>query len=104
MATQKIAGRWVLLDIKSGQYYALDGVAGRIWQLCDGSRDIRQIAAGLLDEYDTQGEPVKTMWLPSCRSSSMNRCSSDGFLTADVMVFAALVALPMRLPTIASLG
>ena len=59
MATQKIAGRWVLLDIKSGQYYALDGVAGRIWQLCDGSRDIRQIAAELLDEYDTQGEPVE---------------------------------------------
>jgi len=59
MATQQVAGKWVLLDIKSGQYYALDRVAGRIWQLCDGSRDIRQIAAELSNEYDTQGEPVE---------------------------------------------
>jgi coenzyme PQQ biosynthesis protein PqqD len=59
MATQQVAGKWVVLDIKSGQYYALDGVAGRIWQLCDGTRNVGEIAAALSDEYDTQGEPVE---------------------------------------------
>lgn len=56
---QQAAGKWVLLDIKTGQYYALDPVAGRIWQLCDGTRNVRQIAEVVCDEYDAAGEAVE---------------------------------------------
>ncbi len=57
--TQQAAGKWVLLDVKSGQYYALDAIAGRIWQLCDGTRNVRQIADAMREEYHTEGEPVE---------------------------------------------
>ena len=58
IVSQQAAGKWVLLDVKSGRYFALDPVAGRIWQLCDGSRSVRQIAALLCDEFDTAGQPI----------------------------------------------
>lgn len=59
MVAQQAAGKWVVLDVKSGQYYALDGVAGRIWQMCDGTRNVREIAATLSEEYETQGDDVE---------------------------------------------
>ncbi len=58
VVAQQAAGKWVLLDVKSGQYFALDEVAGRIWQLCDGSRSVQQIAEVVREEYDTGGEAV----------------------------------------------
>jgi hypothetical protein len=59
IVAQQAAGKWVLLDVKSGEYYALDSVAGRIWQLCDGTRSVRQIAEVVSDEYDGAGHSVE---------------------------------------------
>ena len=59
VVAQQAAGKWVLLDVKTGQYYALDPVAGRIWQLCDGTRSVGQIAEVVRDEYDAQGQEVE---------------------------------------------
>ena len=59
VVAQQAAGKWVLLDVKTGQYYALDPVAGRIWQLCDGTRTVRQIAEVMSDEYDTAGQAIE---------------------------------------------
>ena len=59
VVAQQAAGKWVLLNIATGQYYALDPVASRIWQLCDGTRSIRQIAEVVSDEYDAAGEAVE---------------------------------------------
>lgn len=58
VVVQQAAGKWVLLNIATGQYYALDPVAGRIWQLCDGIRNVRQIAEVVSEEYDAAGESV----------------------------------------------
>ncbi len=59
VVAQQAAGKWVLLDVNTGQYYALDPVAGRIWQLCDGTRSVRQIAEVVSDEYDAAGQAVE---------------------------------------------
>jgi coenzyme PQQ biosynthesis protein PqqD len=59
VVAQQAAGKWVLLDVDSGRYYALDDVGGRIWQLCDGSRTVAQIAEVVGDEYDTAGVAVQ---------------------------------------------
>ncbi|RPI57454.1 MAG: PqqD family protein [Acidobacteria bacterium] len=59
VVAQQAAGQWVLLDVTSGQYYALDQVGGRIWQLCDGTRSVRQIAGVVSDEFDTAGQSVE---------------------------------------------
>jgi hypothetical protein len=49
---QQVEGSSVLLDIDSGQYFALNEVGGRVWDLCDGSRSVTNIAEVLCDEYD----------------------------------------------------
>ncbi len=42
----------VLLNPRSGQYYTLEAVGTRIWELCDGKRTIADIAAVLGGEYE----------------------------------------------------
>ena len=58
IVAQQAAGQWVLLDVSTGRYYSLDQVGGRIWQLCDGTRSVRQIAEAVCDEYDAAGQSV----------------------------------------------
>lgn len=59
VVAQQAAGKWVLLDVKTGQYYGLDSVAGRIWQLCDGTRTVQQIAQVVSEEYEGSGPEVE---------------------------------------------
>jgi pyrroloquinoline quinone biosynthesis protein D len=59
VVTQQAAGKWVVLNLKTGHYYALDEVAGRIWQLCDGSRSVQQIAEVVGEEFDAEGQDVE---------------------------------------------
>ena len=54
--TQRIDEAVVLLDADSGKYYSLDEVGGRLWELCDGTRTLRQLAAVIGEEYEA---PVK---------------------------------------------
>ena len=49
---QRAADSRVVLDPASGQYYALDEVSGRIWDLCDGSRSVAAVVDLLAAEYD----------------------------------------------------
>lgn len=57
--TQRAAGQWILLDLDGGQYYALDEVSGRIWDLCDGTRDVAAIVAALCQDFDAPAETVE---------------------------------------------
>ena len=59
VVVQQAAGKWVLLDVKNGQYYALDAVGGRVWELCDGARSVRQIAEVVSDEYEADKREVE---------------------------------------------
>jgi len=49
---QQVEGSSVLLDIDSGEYFALNEVGGRVWELCDGSRSAASIAEAISAEYD----------------------------------------------------
>ena len=42
----------VLLNPRSGAYYALEAVGTRVWQLCDGRRTVADIAAIIGQEYE----------------------------------------------------
>jgi hypothetical protein len=59
VVAQQAAGQWVLLDVATGQYFTLDAIGGRIWQLCDGTRSVRGIAEVVSDEYDTAGQSIE---------------------------------------------
>jgi coenzyme PQQ biosynthesis protein PqqD len=58
IVAQQAAGQWVLLDVDSGRYYAVDEVGGRIWDLCDGTRTVADIAAVISGEFDAPDDAV----------------------------------------------
>jgi Coenzyme PQQ synthesis protein D (PqqD) len=49
----------VLLNLDSGEYYALEEVGGRIWCLCDGTRSVSEIISTLCEEYDAPSDKVR---------------------------------------------
>lgn len=42
----------LLLTGDTGEYYTLNDVGGRIWELTDGVRTVAEIAAVLVEEYE----------------------------------------------------
>lgn len=57
--TQRAAGTLVLLDLDGGQYYALDEVSSRVWDLCDGERGVEAIVAKIGDEFDAPLDTIR---------------------------------------------
>jgi hypothetical protein len=57
--TQRIEEAIVLLDADSGKYYSLDEVGGRMWDLCDGTRTLRQLVAVICEEYEASAKIVE---------------------------------------------
>lgn len=56
--TQAAAGTLVLLDLDGGQYYSLDEVSARVWELCDGEHGVGGIVAAISAEYDAPAETI----------------------------------------------
>lgn len=57
--TQRAAGTLVLLDLDGGQYFALDEVSSRVWDLCDGERGVDTIVSAISDEFDAPVETIR---------------------------------------------
>ena len=47
-----LAGEKAILDLKSGQYYGLNPVGARIWDLIQESRSVTEVLKIILHEYD----------------------------------------------------
>ena len=58
--SQRVSGRLVLLDARSGAYYSLDDVGARVWELCDGSRTVADAVATISGEYAADAATVET--------------------------------------------
>jgi hypothetical protein len=56
--TQNAAGTLVLLDLDGGQYYSLDEVSARVWELCDGQHAVGGIVETISAEYDAAAETI----------------------------------------------
>jgi hypothetical protein len=50
----------VLLNPKSGEYYTLEAVGTRVWELCDGKRTISEMAAIIAQEYDASQDVIES--------------------------------------------
>jgi pyrroloquinoline quinone biosynthesis protein D len=50
----------VLLVPETGEYFTLEEVGARIWDLADGTRSVAQIADTLADEYDAPRATIET--------------------------------------------
>jgi len=52
--SQEVSGETVLLDLESENYFGLDEVGTRIWQLIKEKEDLQAIYNTLLDEYEVE--------------------------------------------------
>jgi hypothetical protein len=52
--SQEVSGETVLLDLESENYFGLDEVGTRIWQLIKEKDDLQAIYNTLLDEYEVE--------------------------------------------------
>lgn len=56
--TQKASADLLLFNMQDGNYYSLDEVGIRIWELCDGNQTVEQIVDTLAAEYDAPKEAL----------------------------------------------
>ena len=57
--SQEVSGETVLLDLESENYFGLDEVGTRIWQLIKETNDLQAIYQTLLTEYDVSEERLQ---------------------------------------------
>lgn len=75
---QSAAGTLVLLDLDGGEYYALDDVSARVWELCDGERDVEGVVAAVIAEYEAPPERIRADVL-----ELVDELRAEGLLTVD---------------------
>jgi coenzyme PQQ biosynthesis protein PqqD len=56
---QKASNDWLLLNMEDGNYFSLNEIGGRIWELCDGDHTVSQLVAALAAEYDAPAEVLE---------------------------------------------
>lgn len=57
---QKGSKEVLLFNMDDGSYYALNEVGNRIWELCDGTHGVTQLACMLAKEYGAPAEIIET--------------------------------------------
>ena len=55
---QKASNDFLLFNMHDGNYYSLNEVGSRIWELCDGDHSVAQLLETLKAEYDA---PVESL-------------------------------------------
>ena len=56
---QRAADQCILLDVDSGNYYALDEVSDRIWELCDGDHSVSAMVEAICRDFEAPAEDVE---------------------------------------------
>ena len=56
---QEVEGEAVILDLAQGQYFGLDEVGTRIWQLLQTHGTVRAVFDQMLDEFDVEPERLE---------------------------------------------
>jgi hypothetical protein len=60
VVAREVGGEMVLLDLNSGQYFGLDTVGGRIWELLsDRPRDLAELCDQIEAEFDAPRERIE---------------------------------------------
>ena len=68
----------ILLTPDSGEYFTLNEVGSRIWELADGSRSVTEIAAVLVEEYEAPLDEVRSDALEVLGELAEEGLVSDG--------------------------
>ncbi len=54
-----LSGEVVIVNLKNGVYYGLDGVGSRIWGLIQERKSVEQIHDAILEEYEVEPERLE---------------------------------------------
>ena len=57
--SQEVSGETVLLDLNSENYFGLDEVGTRIWQLLKETGNLQTVFDTMLEEYDVDEKQLK---------------------------------------------
>jgi len=57
--TRQAAGETVLLNLDNEEYYGLDGVGSRLWELIEAGTTYGQAITTVLDEYEVTREELE---------------------------------------------
>ncbi|MCF8346876.1 MAG: PqqD family peptide modification chaperone [Bacteroidales bacterium] len=55
-----IDGEVVMLSLKTGEYYALNSVASRIWEIMEKQKTVKELTEQLMEEYDVDPDTCVT--------------------------------------------
>jgi len=78
----ELGGETVILDIPSGQYYALSEIGARIWQLLEKPQSLTDVCDQLAQEYNVD----------------RNRCEADVSALISQMASHGLITYGERSP------
>jgi hypothetical protein len=56
---RRVADTLILLDPHGGEYFSLDEVGTRVWELCDGAHSVREMVAVLAEEFDAPAATIE---------------------------------------------
>ncbi len=56
---RKMGEETVLLNSRSENYYSLNEVGTRVWELIDGQATVREIASRIAEQYDAPVEEIE---------------------------------------------
>ena len=60
VVAREVGGETVLIDLNSGQYFGLDAVGGRVWELLsDAPRNLSEVCDQIEDEFDAPRERIE---------------------------------------------
>jgi hypothetical protein len=57
---QEVGGEMVLLDMASENYFGLDSIGARIWQMLGEGLNLAEVVASLFEEYEIDAETLET--------------------------------------------
>ena len=76
--SQEVSGETVLLDLESENYFGLDEVGTRIWQLLVEHGELEPVCATLLEEYE-----VEEAQLRADLAALLERLEAAGIVTIE---------------------
>jgi hypothetical protein len=56
---QKASNELLLFNMDDGNYFSMNEIGSRIWELCDGTHSVSQLVATLATEYDAPAEVLE---------------------------------------------
>jgi hypothetical protein len=76
--TQQASDTLVLLNLDNGEYYTLNDVGIRVWDLCDGKHSVSEMVAILCQEYEAPHETIAADVLELLQDLAYERMVDEG--------------------------